>query len=277
MRRLLYSSPVDVRNLEEWGGLADDLRRAVIASCGKGVAVEVGDRAIFRRGGDFEETLAGLEELRLGRAVRVDLWSSVAGYGVIAFTLGFDIKRAERRALEKKLRKVLRGESPLRDLEGVYTEETGLAFGFALSAADDAAARADLEHLLFAFEEPLYLGERWLLQDGEERLDESSFEHIAEPAPGLVTFFAADGDAAERIWRHCGSGDGLIALFPDDPALPDLVRGFREGQDLRLLTSRHPYSGLRVTIDRRPGDEPLVVAYTATGPPEIEELPLFIV
>ncbi|MEO1366898.1 MAG: hypothetical protein AAFX50_06945 [Acidobacteriota bacterium] len=277
MRRLFYSSPVDARNLEEWGGFADTLRRAVLSTCGKGIAVEVGDRAVFRRGGDFEETLAGLEELRLGRAVRVDLWSSVAGYGVIAFTLGFDIKRAERRALEKKLRKALRGEVPLRDLEGVYSEESGLVVGFALSAADDAAARADVEHLLFPFEKPLYLGERWLLQDGDERLDESSFQRISEPAPGLVTFLAADGDAEERIWRHCGSGDGLIALFPDDPVLPDLVRGFRQQRDLRILTSKHPHFGLRVTIDRRPGGDPLVVAYTATGPPEIEELPLFVV
>ncbi|MEM1180295.1 MAG: hypothetical protein AAGM22_18270 [Acidobacteriota bacterium] len=276
MRRLLYTSPVDARSLDDWGGLADALRGAVASTC-VGVDTQVGDGALFRVGGDAEETLASLEELRLGRAVRIDLWCSVVHYSVVALTLGSDIKRSERRALAKRLRKVLRGQTLLREVEGVFSEDTGLAFGFALSASEDAAARADLEHLLFPFEQPLYLGERWLLQDDQERLDESSFRSIAEPAPGLVTFLTASGDADERIWRLCGSGEGLIAVFPDDPAIPNLVKSFSEKRDLPIMLAESKYSPLRVTVDRCHADDQLIVAYAGEGPPELEELPLFVI
>lgn len=280
MRRLFYTCPVDSRDLAAWGPLADALRGAVQASCGSGVTVEVGDQPVWGRGVDEEETLAELEEMQPMDRARIDLWSAVPGHAALAITLGSQVQRKARRALEKKLRKVLRGQKLLRELEGRYDDESARVFAFDISVADDAAARTALEFLVSPFDPPLYLGERWLLQGEDESLDAVAFDLIAEPAPGLVTFFCKTEQAEERVWRHAGSGEGLFALYPDDPALPDLIRRFHKLEDLRILLAEKPDAGQRITVDRRASGETgdgLVVAYTTAGPPEIESPYLFLI
>ena len=275
MRRLFYTSTFDHHDLTPWGAMADKLRRAVAASCGQDVAVDIGDGPVWAPGVDEEETLAGLAEMRLHRQVRIDLWSAVEHHGAIALTLGSEIRRPERRALERKLKKTLRGEALLREHEGPYDDESAWVFGYAMSAARDAAARADIDHLLYYFDPPFYVGERWIVQGEDERLDESSYEHIHELAPGIVSFTARSGDAAERVWQRASAGDGLVVCFADDPAIPGLVQRFSTVDDLRLFLAKKPYSGARVTIDR--GGDGQVVAYSPVGPPEIEAPYLFLI
>lgn len=277
MKRLFYSCSIDHRDLAPWGALAEKLRRAVEAACGRDVAVALGDAPVWAPGVDDEETLAELEEMRLHRHVRIDLWSAVVDHGAIAVTLGSGIRRPERRALERKLRKALRGEALLRTVDGPYGDESARVFGYAISVANDAAARAALDHLLCPFDPPFYVGERWLVQGDDELLDRQSFDQIVELAPGLVTFIARSGDGDERVWQRASAGAGLIACYADDPALPSLARRFYEVDDLRLFLADKPSSGTQITIDRGRSEHGLVVAYTPAGPPEIDPPYLFVI
>lgn len=221
-RRLFFTSPVDDRNSGDWAGLARSLKAAVAASCGGDVAVAVGSEPVFGYGTDVDETLAELGELRLGpRDVRVDLWCSVVYYGAICVTLGPGIRRQERRTLTRRLRKTeLARQVLLREVEGPYDlDASGRVFGYPISPADDRG-RSTLSMLLEPFDGPVYLGEQWLLQGQDERVDEDAFEVVVRPSPSLALFLASDPEAEERVWQAAASGQGLIALYAEPSGVP---------------------------------------------------------
>jgi hypothetical protein len=278
-RRLFFTSPVDHHNLRDWGSLARSLKAAVEAACGRDVSVVIGSQPVFGHGTDVDETLAELEEQRLGlREVRVDLWCSIVVYATLCVALGPGIRRQERRALLRRLlKKELTRQVLLREHEGSYDFlGGGYVYGYSISPGDDRD-RSTLSFLLEPFDGPLYLGEPWLLQGTDERVDEEAFEVIVRPAPNLAIFLANDPEAEERIWEMATSGQGLIAFYPDDPAEAALVRSFADFRDLPILVAEAPSSGIRVTIGRCHQDDSLVVIYGPPGAPEIDEPVLFMI
>lgn len=278
-RRLFFTSPVDHRSLGGWDGLARSLKAAVAACCERDVTIEVGPRPVFGYGTDVDETRAELEELRLGpREVRVDLWCSVVHYGAICVALGPGIRRPERRALTRRLRKQeLARQVLLREHEGPYDfDRGGNVFGYSISPADDRG-RSTLSFLLSPFDGPVYLGEHWLLQGKDERVDDLAFEAASRPSPSLALFLVNDPEAEERVWEAAASGQGLVAFYPDDPAEAALVRGFADFRDLPIFVAEAPSAGMRVTIGRGRPEDSLAVVYGPPGAPEIDEPLLFMI
>lgn len=290
-RRLFFTSPVDHHNLGSWDGLGRSLKAAVAASCGRDVSIEVGTRPVFGYDTDVDETLAELEELRLGpREIRVDLWCSIFFYGTICVTLGPGLRRQERRALTRRLsKKELARHTLLREHEGAYDLDSGRVFGYQLFPGDDRA-RSTITEILEPFDGPVYLGEEWLVQDEDGILDNESFELIASrlkvAGSGvegaveeyLALFLARDPEAEARAWLNAtASGQGLIALYADDAAEAKLVRRFTAFEDLPILLAEAPSANMRVTIGRCHDDDSLVVVYGPPWAPEVDEPVLFMI
>ena len=268
MRRIFFTSPVDDDSRAGWPDFAARLGGSAETALGPGGRVELGGEPVFGYGqgaAEFEEALLRLEDLALGpRTVRIDLWSSIARYGAICITVGDGVVRKERRALEKGLKKVLRGESLIHQSNGPFDRDERRIYGYRLDPADDRA-RSSLADLLLAFDPPHYLGERWMLQGDDERIDESRYEIWPGSPNQLARFLARSEDAAERAWSLAEHGDGLIVMDVDDPEIGRLLQGFSCTDDLRWLpgkTWQH-----RVTLGRcRPGDH-LVVVYDSQALP----------
>ncbi len=286
-RRLFYTSPVDHHNLEHWADLGRSLSRAVATIGDSELSVEVGTRPIFGYGSDSEEATAAVEEQRLApRQVRIDLWCSICFYATVCLTLGPGVSRRERRALRRRLRKKeLAAETFLRQHEGPYDLDSGCSYGYSLDPGDDRD-RSTIADLLAPFDPPLYLGERWLLQDRSEQIDTDSFDlvvsHRLSPiggtsGPDLGIFLALDSAAEERIWQACTAGEGLIACYPDDPAEEQLLRRFSDFEDLRIFLAEAPSAGMRVTIGRCHQDDSLVVVHGPPYAPELDEPPVFVI
>jgi hypothetical protein len=277
-RRLLYTSPIDDSGLESWPSLAGRLKRAVAATCGGDVEVKTGERPVFGYGTDVDETLAGLEEEVLApREVRVDLWSSICRYAAVSFTLGPAIRRQERRELMRRLKKKeLAGETFLGEAEGRFHLDQGRVYGYSISPADDRG-KSTIEHLLIPFDTPLYIGEHWLLQGGDEQVDTASYEVVVRVGPNHAIFLANDPEAAERAWEASTHGEGLIAFYGDDPAEPEIRRRFSRSDDLVLFLAEKPWAGQRVAIGRCRPEDSLVVVYGPPYAPEIDEPILFMI
>ncbi len=277
-RRLFYTSPVDHHNLEEWPDLARSLSHAAEAACDRDIRLEVGPRPVFGYGTDVEEMLSALEAQELApRQVRVDLWCSICFYAAVCVTLGPGIRRRERRDLIRRLgNKQLAGEAFLRQHEGAYDLDSGQCYGYHPEAADDRD-RSTIADLLTAFDQPLYLGERWLLQDQNEQIDSESFDLIVPSGPNLGIFQAKDSAAEEIIWQACRNGEGLIAFYPDDPAEEQMLRRFSDFEDLRIFHAEAPSAGMRVTIGRCHQDDSLVVVHGPPWAPELDQPPMFVI
>ena len=150
------------------------------------MSVQVGSRPVFGYGIDADEALETLAQEPLSpRELRIDLWSDVRRHAVVCLSMGSGMVRAEHRALLQKVGKgPLRGEALICQGEGPYDLDSGVAFGYALSV-DDAGDRSDLETLLFAFDPPAYLGESWLIQGSDEKVDPAAYDEIVEISPVL--------------------------------------------------------------------------------------------
>lgn len=236
--------------------------------------MEAGDAPVFGYGIDMEETLLGLEDPEFDpRTVRIDLWCAIVRYGTICITVGDGIVRKERRALEKGIKKALRGEVLIHESDGAFDRDERRIYGYRLDPADDRA-RSTLADLLLVFEPPHYLGERWILQGDDERIDESLYELWPKSSGQLVQFLARSGEAAERVWALAEHGDGLIAIDLDDPGIDRLLQGFSRTDDLRFLPKKHWQH--RVTIGRCRAEDHLVV-YDSQGLPSDEADWLFAI
>ena len=275
MRQTFYTSPVDHDSLADWPDLATRLRRRAEKALGPGGQVEAGDAPVFGYGIDMEETLLGLEDPEFDpRTVRIDLWCAIVRYGTICITVGDGIVRKERRALEKGIKKALRGEVLIHESDGAFDRDERRIYGYRLDPADDRA-RSTLADLLLVFEPPHYLGERWILQGDDERIDESLYELWPKSSGQLVQFLARSGEAAERVWALAEHGDGLIAIDLDDPGIDRLLQGFSRTDDLRFLPKKHWQH--RVTIGRCRAEDHLVVVYDSQGLPSDEADWLFAI
>lgn len=275
MRRSFYTAPVDHLNLADWPSLGERLRRAAVKACGQDAKIEVGSEPFFTYETDVEETLLGLEDFQPEpRTVHIDFWNAIVHYGAVCVTQGDGIVRKERRALEKAVAKALRGETLIHDTEGAFDRHAGRVYGYRLNPDDDRD-RVTFSHLMNVFDPPTYLGERWLLQEDDESLDEDKFT-IAKKTPGqIVQFWANDEEAEERVWRHATRGEGLIALYDDDPDRGEITRGFSQHDDLRRMAGKAWH--FRVTLGRcRPEDSLMVTYDLAVSPVEGAEL-LFVI
>ena len=275
MKQTFYTAPVDQDSLSEWPDLAARLRRRAEKAVGPGGRVEVGDKPIFGYGIDLEETLLGLEDQDLDpRTIRIDLWCAIVRYGTICITVGDGIVRKERRALEKGVQKVLRGETLIHESEGAFDRDERRIYGYRLDPADDRS-RSTLADLLLVFDPPHYLGERWILQGDDERIDESLYDVSAKSSGQLVQFLARTDEAAERVWSLAEHGDGLIAVDFDDPGIDRLLQNFSRKDDLRFLPKKRWQH--RVTIGRGRPEDHLVVVYDSQGLPSEEAEWLFTI
>jgi hypothetical protein len=288
-RRLFFTAPSGFRDSDRWSRLACSLKTAVEESCGGDVSVSIGTRPVCGSGRDLVETLQGIGEQKLGaRDVRVDPWCSYMFYETICITLGPGVRDPESRALTGRLsRQELAGETLLRDHEGSYGLDSGWVFGYELFARDDRA-RSTIIQLLESFPDRVYLGEDWLTRDEDGRIDEAieviaSGLRVADSSvegaldEHLALFRAPDSVAEARAWtRATASGQGLIALAADDPAVEALVRRFMELDDLPILLAEAPSTTMRVTIGRCHDDDSLVLVYGPPGALEVDD-PLLIV
>lgn len=277
-RRIFYTSPIDESGLDRWQGLAGRLERAVAATCDGKVSVTAGTQPVFGRGTDVDETLAALEEERLApRDVRIDLWCSVPFYAAVCLTLGPGIRRGERRALTRRLqKKELSGQTFLREDEGEFHVDTGRVYGYSVSPADDRG-RSTIDFLLTPFDSPIYMGEHWLIQGGDEQVDSESYDLVVRVGTNHAIFLANDPEAAERVWEASTRGEGLIAFHGDDPAEPEIRRRFSRYEDLVIFLAEKPFSGQRVTIGRCRPEDSLVVIYDPPYAPEVDEPILFMI
>lgn len=275
MKQTFHTTPIDHDSLADWPDLATRLRRRAEKALGSGGRVEVGDEPAFTYGIDLEETLLGLEDLDLDpRTVRIDLWSAVVRYGTICITVGDGIVRKERRALEKGVAKVLRGETLIHESDGAFDRDERRIYGYRLDPSDDRA-RSTLADLLLVFDPPHYLGERWILQGDDERVDEGLYDVWTKSSGRLVQFLARSDEAAERVWSLAEHGDGLIAVDLDDPGIDRLLQNFSRTDDLRFLPKKHWQH--RVTIGRCRPEDHLVVVYDSQGLPTDEADWLFVI
>lgn len=287
MRRIFYSSPVDHRNLANWPALAERIRRAVSKACPGEPPVDaaIGTEPIFGHDiegadADIEETLLGLEDLYLEpRSLRIDLWCSLVHYGIVCVTHGSGLVRKERRALDKVLAKALRGETCLRETEGSFDRHEGRVYGYALDPDDDRDL-STIAHLMAVFNAPVYVGERWLLQNAREELDEEHFFLLGPAGGGIVRFMSTDqiglkpGEHLEAVWRNAVRGQGLVAAYDDDPDLDEIERHFGRFDDLRRFVGAG--WNYRLTLGRGLAEDSLVVVYDLeTGLLEGER-PLFV-
>lgn len=275
MKRSFYSSPVDHQTLGEWAKLSERLLRGAEKACRPDVTLEVSREPVFTYGIDVEETLLELEDLEFGaRTVRIDLWSAIVRYGAICITVGEGIVRKERRALEKSVQKILRGETLIHESEGAFDRDERRIYGYRLDPADDRD-RSTLADLLIPFDPPHYVGERWLLQGDDESIDAARYEIWPKTPSQVVQFAALTEEAQEDAWRRAHLGEGLLAVYPDDPALDDLVRHFASHDDLRRLPGKS--WEYRVAIGRGRPEDRLVVVYDASTLPSEDTEWLFVV
>ena len=283
MRQTFYTSPIDHDSLADWPDLATRLHRAAKKALGPGGQVEVGDEPVFGYGPDglarsaseLEETLLGLEELDLDpRTVRIDLWCAIVGYGAIRITLGDGIVRKERRALEKGFQKALRGETLIRESEGAFDRYEGRVYGYRLDPNDDRD-RSTLAGLLMIFDSPLYLAERWLLQGDDEAIDENRYSAWPKTPSQYVQFTTQTEEAEEHVWCRAALGEGLIAVYPDDPDIDDLIRHFARHDDLRRFPKKR--WDYRLTVGRCRPEDNLVVVYDLDAMPTEEAEWAFVI
>lgn len=275
MRRSFYTAPVDHQTLADWPKLAERLRRAAVKACERDAETEVGSEPVFTYGTDVEETLLGLEDFQSEpRTVRIDLWNAMVRYGAICVTLGDGIVRKERRALDKALGKALRGETLINETEGVFDRCTGRVYGYRLNPDDDRD-RVTFSHLMNVFDPPLYVGERWLLQRDDESLDEDNYIIAPKTQGQIVQFTALDEGSEERVWRHATRGEGLIALYDDDPDLDEITRSFARHDDLRRLAGEG--RNFRATLGRCRPEDSLMVTYDDVNAPDERAKLLFVI
>ncbi|MDA8016328.1 MAG: hypothetical protein MPN21_02670 [Thermoanaerobaculia bacterium] len=274
MRQRFYTSPVDHETLDDWADLATRLRRAGESACAAGARIETPDEPVFGYGTDIEETLLGLEDFRIEpRTVRIELWCAIVRYGAICITAGDGIVRKERRALEKGLQKVLRGETVIHESDGPFDRDERRIYGYRLDPNDDRD-RSTLSSLTMSFDPPLYLAERWLLQGDDESIDEGWYT-VGPGAPGpYVQFLAEHDEAEERVWQRAALGEGLFVIYDDDPCLGELLRSFSRTDDLRRLSRRHEH---RVAIGRCRRDDRLVVVYDSQALPSEDAEWVFVI
>lgn len=279
--RFFHTSPVDLDNLGEWDELARRLRRCLASSFEGPHRLEIADSPRLAPGADIAEQLADLEELTLSpREARLELWSVHPGYAVVATLLGSGFVRRERRCLLRAYERALDPHPLLAQHEGAWDLDACTAFGFALDPADEVD-RVQVRWLVEPLDEPLYMGERWLLQDRSESIDPERYFVGQELGPQRVLFIAESEEAELDAWARAGSGEGLIALDPDDPDMSVFARRFGDGSELETFLVHAVCHALpRVTLGRgpcRPGS-PRVMVYDPPGyVPEIDALPVFFV
>ena len=281
MYRYLYASPVDLDNLGDWVDWSARLSRTVGQNVEERHELRVIEEPLLAPGIDVEERLAALEELEMAsRGIRLELWSVHRGYGVVAITLGPGIVRRERRALLRGLDKALAPRPLLAQHEGPWDLDRCTAFGYALDPADEAD-RVQIRWLVEALDQPLYMGERWLLQDRSEAIDPARYFIGQQICPRRVVFVAETEKAELDAWAQATSGEGLIALDPDDADLDLFARHFGASHDLEtFLVQATAHNLPRVTLGRGPRGPggPKVMVFDPPGyAPEIDELPIFFV
>ncbi len=276
-RRLFYTSRADPHDADAWLTLAAAFEKVAGAACARDVSVAIGDQPVFGPDLDNDEALLRVEEaVPPPRSVGIDRWCTYAEYGTICMTLGANISRGERRKLQRAVgKRGLAGHSLVREHLGPYDYQDAEVFAYKLPV-DQEDARVTLRSLVLPLDTTCYIGERWLLQGDDEQLDSSAYNLMTEFGPGLAFFHAKNQDAEARIWQSCVRGEGLIALYPDDPDLDDIVRHFANRQDLGVLSRGRSYD-LRVTVGRCRPEDSLVVVYQSVHAPEIDAPLAFVI
>lgn len=277
-KRYFFSSPIDHDSLDTWPGLAESLAKMARQVCRGEISVVVGSKPVFGYDIDAYESLEALAQDPLDpREVRVDLWSDVRRHAVICLSLGPGLVRSEHRSLLQKVEKgPLRGEARLREVEGPYDLDSGVVYGYALSA-EDAGDRSAIEVLLMPYDPPTYLGESWLIQGSDEQVDPEAYGTSFEVSPDLTVFMAEHREAEEEVWRRSAQGEGLVVAYDEEAETPALLQGFFAHKDLALFIGPARGHGQRVTLNRGPLGEPLVVVYDPAYAPEIEAPILFMI
>ena len=274
-RWLFYASPMDVGDGQAWQGFADRIRRDIVLACGRRTSIQIGEQPIFAPGMDGEDAILDFQEWHMEwQHVRVEPWCAYPGYACICVLLGPGFVRKNLRNLKSRLRKLNRHMTLLHEHEGDYRRDCGRAYAYNLSTSD-ARDLATLEFIMEAYADgALYFGERWMLQGGDEAIDESNFS-ILQESPDMAVFEVHDEDAEEELWKNSTAGLGLMAFSHRDPVGKHLLARFKDKDDLRVLCAESDHFSMRVALNRTL-EAPVVVYDPQVGPPEIDDPILFM-
>jgi len=272
---LLFSSPVDHHDPSQWYRYRERVRDALLgAKAARSVSLD-DDDPLFGYGADVKSVLARIDGVQPAAGeIALAQWSTIVFYSASVLFLGEGVE-------PRVVRSALRSEPFLREHVGRYALRSAGCAAFYLYPrvdADVAPTRRLVEHV----RDRVYVGPRWMVSDGDGRVDEARFDVLrvagesGDDLSGSVAFRPRAGRTEEEIWDMGAQGDGVAVLSADDPRVPRVLEAPEVGDELALFMGDDGGRAFpRVTIGRCHMDDTFVCLYN--HPPPTDEQLQFVV